>query len=167
MHELRRGGVQQSGRVRVNTRDLEGHGTDPVAIATLSAVTERWSSPAATASCRVPVSVASPMITTADSWPSTICRFTALSLEIRASRRCCAWSKYAYGSLPRRCVASCKRVFVGTQPMLMQVPPTIASARSISATEVPCDADFAAMVLPASPQPTTTTSTCSSEVLTR
>ena len=48
---------------------------------------------------------------------------------------------------------------VGTQPMLMQVPPYISGERSTSATVLPAAAKRPARVLPAFPQPITSRST--------
>ena len=68
--------------------------------------------------------------------PFNIAWFAALSWEMRVSRSPTAVVKYAWGSYSgRRCSADTMRSLVGTQAMLMQVPPYISGLFSTSATD--------------------------------
>ena len=125
----------------------------------VSAVSVSTSSPAVTRTDAGSRNSARPVITVTVSMVSSMLKFAPRSLAVSSrvastAIRCCS-----PGAAAVRCSAWYTSDLVGTQPMLMQVPPYIWSDCSIIATRRPSRPSVAASVFPPLPNPMTRRST--------
>ena len=130
----------------------------------VSAVSVSTSSPAVTRTDAGSRNSARPVITVTVSMVSSMLKFAPRSLAVSSrvastAIRCCSPGAAAV-RCSAWCSAWCTSDLVGTQPMLMQVPPYIWSDCSIIATRRPSRPSVAASVFPPLPNPMTRRSKC-------
>src|SRR3981189_3183991 len=136
-------------------------GSAPVLITMASAVIVSRASPGVPSTVFGATNVARPVATVTVSITSSIWKFFSRRKVVRSSAPPTALRYHCPATSPLgRVSAWCTRAFVGTQPMLMRVPPYMRSQCSTIATRLPCRPIVAASVLPPLPKPRTRMSTC-------